>query len=88
MKLMYFVFSILQMNLMQLNTEIFDIFHEWCNLLFKKPVPVPLSLVHTGETSTSISTNPRHTHAQNQSSTNQAFYGRAYALRLCLCLSH
>ena len=47
-----------------------------------------LSLVYTGEISTS--TNSRHTHAQNQSSTNQAVYTRAYASYLCLrlCLSH
>ena len=42
---------------------------------------VRLSLVHTGEISTS--TNARHTHAQNQSSTNPAVYARAYASHLC-----
>ena len=45
-----------------------------------------LSLIHTGEISTSTSTNARHTHAQNQSSTNQAIYERVYTSNLCLCL--
>ena len=50
---------------------------------------ISLSLVHTGEisTSTSTSTNARHTHAQNQSFTNQAIYARAYASHLCLFLT-
>ena len=43
-----------------------------------------LSLVHTGEISTS--TNARHTHMQNQLSTNKAVYAHAYASHLCLCL--
>ena len=47
-----------------------------------------LSLVHTNGISTSTSPNARHTHAQHQSSTNQTISARAYAWRLCLCLSH
>ena len=45
-----------------------------------------LSLVHTSEISTS--TNARHAHAQNQSSTNQTISARTYTWHLCLCLSH
>ena len=49
-----------------------------------------LSLVHTSEINTSTSTNARHAHEQNQSSTNQAISARAYAWRLglYLCISH
>ena len=47
-----------------------------------------LSLVHTNEISRqSQAQMPGTTHAQNQSSTNQAISAHAYAWRLCFCLS-
>ena len=45
-----------------------------------------LSLVHTREISTS--TNARHTHAKNQSPTNQTISARAYAWHLCLSCAY